>query len=70
MLEVLDDSSVKHGHVMQKGVEENGPDESLKSLQQAGQQTPTNSVGSNHPNSDDNGQEFHSPTKHPQIDPP
>jgi hypothetical protein len=54
---------------MQKGVEENGPDESLKSLQQAGQQTPTNSVGSNHPNSDDNGQEFHSPTKHPQIAP-
>jgi hypothetical protein len=67
MSEVLDDPSVKHGHVMQKGVEENDPDESLKSLQ-AGHQTPTLVVVVT-TNSDDNGQEFHSPTKHPQIAP-
>jgi hypothetical protein len=64
MSEALDDNSVNHGHVMKEGMEENDPDESLKSLQ-AGQQTPTS--GTSTTNSNNNGQEFHYLIKQPRV---
>ena len=58
-------SSVNHGHVMQEGMEEHDPDESLKSLQ-TGQQTP---ISGSTTNSNYDGQEFHSPIKQLRIAP-